>query len=126
MVSSKQTESLSFVPPDDPILLGGRGRYHSPPAAGGKEYGYLYLRTDATVYEALHELEHMKHHAEIGPAFRDLNDAQREMAVYRRTFRSARWSKLTPEEQADARNQAFIDPYPDGSRGPDFPPDELM
>ena len=99
----------------------GVGAKYVPGQNGGRQFGTVKIRSDATHYEMEHELHHALHHIDIGDKFHTLNLAQKEGAVYRRLKSSPAWKTYTQDMKDDAYTQ-LTQRFRDGSVGPEFPP----
>jgi len=66
----------------------------------------LYLPNNATMYEVLHEMHHLRHHLDDARGFLRLTEEAREYEVYVRMRESPYWQYFSAEEKIDAYKQA--------------------
>lgn len=67
--------------------------------------GTIKIAEDATYYEILHELEHLKDHQKLGPKYFQLSEHTREVNVYEALQKSPYWNSFTDAEKLDALRQ---------------------
>jgi len=65
----------------------------------------MYLLNNATMYEVLHEMHHLRHHLDDARGFFRLTEEAREYEVYVRMRESPYWQYFSAEERTDAFNQ---------------------